>query len=133
MEGVEKLQKLIFEPSWEKALSKKDRLEIEDIFVRTKFNQSDGILLSPIREAMNHKGELLVMVLIHNFSNNEFTLNEKVLTYTQYGKVTAQHTFTHSSVKIEPHTSMPWTFIFPVESMSDNLTIDIGCLEIISS
>lgn len=127
------MQKLIFEPSWEKALSRKDRTEIEDIFSRTKQDPSDGILLSPIRQAINHKGELLITVLIHNFSNMKFTLNEKELTYSQFGIILAEHTFTHSTVKIEPHTSMPWTFIFPVESIKTNLAIDNGSLAIISS
>ena len=60
------MQQLQFETSWDKALSVKDRQLIENIFNKTKQAHGSAIFCSPIREAINHKQELLVTVIIHN-------------------------------------------------------------------
>lgn len=123
------MQKLFYEPTWDKALSDKDRTLINRVFLETKAPLNNKIEFSRIREAFNYKGELLVMVLIHNSTEAEFVFKEEMLHYVENGEVIAAHVFTLPSLISEPGTSMPWTFIFPVESLRSKPALDSGQLE----
>ncbi|AXI09788.1 SLAP domain-containing protein [Oceanobacillus sp. 143] len=123
------MQKLLYEPTWDKALSDKDRTLINRVFLETKASTNNKIEFSKIREAFNHKGELLVMVLIHNSTKVEFVFKEEMLHYVENDIVIAAHVFTLPSLISEPGTSMPWTFIFPVETLRSMPALNNGKLE----
>ncbi|TQR16597.1 SLAP domain-containing protein [Psychrobacillus vulpis] len=124
------MQILKFEPSWDKALSNKDREEINAIFLETNKGSLLNVHLSPIRQVTNHRGDLLVTVLVHNFTHKELTFKEKILVYIENEIIMAKHVFTLPSLIIQPQVSMPWTFIFPANSLHSHLTLENGRLEI---
>jgi len=108
------MQQLQFESSWEKALSTQDRDYIEKLFNDTKGQHHATIVFSPIREAINHRNELLITVLVHNFSQNPFTFEDTRIVYSNEHEALAENVFTLPTFTIPPQVSMPWTFIFPV-------------------
>lgn len=111
------MQKLQFESSWEHAIALKDRELITNIFQNSNTEDGQSIRLEPIWEAMNYKGEVLITVLIHNFSNTGLTFQNQKFTYIEKETIIAEHIFTVPQLIIKPKTSMPWTFIFPTESL----------------
>ncbi|MGE8207493.1 SLAP domain-containing protein [Heyndrickxia sp. NPDC080065] len=111
------MQKLKFESSWDKTLSDKDRKRINQVFLGSNLSKEDSIQLTPLWQARNYKGELLVTVLVHNFGTQVLSFRDKNLCYVENNEVVAKHKFPLSNLIIEPKTSMPWTFIFPVESL----------------
>ncbi|SDN33382.1 SLAP domain-containing protein [Psychrobacillus sp. OK028] len=111
------MQKLQFEASWEQAIAIKDRELITDIFQNSKVGDGQSIRLEPIWEAMNYKGEILITVLIHNFTDTELTFQNQKLTYIEKESIIAEHIFTVPKLIIKPISSTPWTFIFPIESL----------------
>lgn len=113
------MQTLQFESSWEKTIAIKDRELITEIFQDSNSNMIDGqiIRLVPIWEALNYKGEILITVLIHNFADIEQIFQKQKIAYIEKETIIAEHTFTVHKLIIKPKTSMPWTFIFPVESL----------------
>jgi len=125
------MQQLKFEPSWDKALSSKDRIMFQQLFKETSVSDANLTQLVPVWHASNYKGELLITVLIHNFTNQTLSFHNTKLSYIENGKSVAEHTFTHSSLIIEPGVSMPWTFIFPVECLNNPINGN-GTLDIVS-
>lgn len=108
------MQKLTFEQAWDKTISLKDREKIHEVFLATNQKKNETIKFIPLWQAKNHKGELLVTVLIHNFSEQSLAFHNNKLHYlTSNNEIIAEHTFSHASLMLEPETSMPWTFIFP--------------------
>lgn len=124
------MQQLKFEPSWDKAVAAQDREHIELIFLKTKDQATESILFSPIREALNHKKEFLVTVLVHNFSNQELIFNKIPLVYLIDQELAAEHVFTIPIFNIPAKTSMPWTFIFPVHNMDERTLSSRGYIRI---
>lgn len=104
------MQTLQFEQTWERSISAQDRLIIAQAFEQ-RIIQEGTVHAAIIRAAYNHRGELLVTVLIHNESDHDMqwvdravTLQTKQATYTQ--------SFTERKLIMPGKTSMPWTFIF---------------------
>ena len=123
------MQQLVYHPAWEKQLSAQDRQLIEDVFEQTYHIQHDILETPFIRAAFNHKNELLVTVLIHNFTHRAIGVNDKFVQLSQ-GKLFFEQKFTLPT-RIAAFSSMPWTFIFePNEQYSElNLTdlhVEIG-------
>ena len=108
------MQQLQFESSWDKALSAQDRDYIEKLFNDTKGQNHSTIVFSPILQAINHRNELLITVLVHNFSQQPFTFDNTRLVHSNGQEVLAENVFTLPILMIPPQVSMPWTFIFPV-------------------
>ncbi|MRH45061.1 SLAP domain-containing protein [Aquibacillus halophilus] len=127
------MQKLQFEEKWDKAIAKKDRKRIEQIFSELDLTNNSGIQLTRLSQAQNYRGELLVMVLIHNTSDQILNFDGTKLHYIENNEILANHTFTLPSLVIEPKTSMPWTFIFPVETIQPHVSLENGYLELIRS
>ncbi|KMY48707.1 SLAP domain-containing protein [Peribacillus loiseleuriae] len=123
------MQKLQYESSWDKTLSNKDRKIIEGIFLETSLLNQNRIQFTSLWQAMNHKGELLVTVLVHNFSHQDCSFMNKKLRYMENNEIIAEHTFTLPSLIVQPETSMPWTFIFPVEVLKCHGSLENGRLE----
>jgi len=110
------MQTLQFESAWDKTISPKDRERIHQVFLDTSFSHHTSFELTPLWEAMNHKGELLVTVLIQNFSEQSIYFHHKKLSYLENNEKVASHLFTLPTLTINSETSMPWTFIFPAKS-----------------
>ncbi|MEH6949512.1 SLAP domain-containing protein [Bacillus sp. JJ634] len=125
------MQKLQFEPSWDKTLSLKDRKRIEEIHSETSLSNPANMQLTPLWQATNHKGELLITVLVHNFSQQVLLFHNKKLRYIENKEIIAEHIFILPSLVIQRETSMPWTFIFPVESLKKPATLEKGHLEFV--
>lgn len=125
------MQYLRFESSWDRTLAAQDRRKIESIFSNTKNQSGEDISFSPIREAMNHKEELLVSVLVHNFTEDIITFNGTRILYSKQGVILADNTFTLPKLAIPSQVSMPWTFIFPKDSYIPKTTLENGQLEIL--
>lgn len=106
------MQQLYFHPTWERAISDKDRAIIEQLFDET-YEQVDDLIMSPtVRAAINHKGELLVTALVHNFTHHSARFHERSI-FVQAGDYAEEHVMTIPELVVAPFTSMPWTFIFP--------------------
>lgn len=123
------MQQLQFEASWNKALSGKDRAEIEKVFEETKHANGRTIHFAPLREALNHKKDLLITVLVHNFNQEAHAFRDKRLCYSVGEEVIADHVFTLPALNIPPKTSMPWTFIFPRDSYAPRVSLENGRLD----
>ncbi|WP_349408894.1 SLAP domain-containing protein [Pseudalkalibacillus sp. SCS-8] len=109
--------RLVFEPSWEKAISDEDRKTITRLHEQNPIQK--GVLqFTPIRAAMNHHGALLAMVLIQNGWDEPFTVDGIPFTYTEEGRgVIAECQFRIAQVHVPAGASMPWTFVFPKETI----------------
>lgn len=105
------MQKLYFEPAWDKTIAPADREKIIYHFQQQTKQPHGGVHLSFLRSAINHKGELLITVLIHNFEVINFRIDNTVISYYEHGKQRANATFS-LPCEIDGNTSMPWTFIF---------------------
>lgn len=99
---------LCYETSWAKALSDIDKRNIENIF-----QTAPKTLFTTIRHAINHRGHLLVTVLIRNMSDQKMMFCDEKIVYMQDDHIVASNTFTIDALVIPPHSAMPWTFIFP--------------------
>ncbi|WP_208591548.1 SLAP domain-containing protein [Gracilibacillus suaedae] len=107
------MQKLHFEDAWNRTISNKDRLEIKKIFEQTKKDAEDGVTFVPIRSAVNHRNDLLITTLIHNFQPEETDLtNINIQLYQDCKQIASQH-IKESRLRLPAKTSMPWTIIFP--------------------
>lgn len=123
------MQQLSFHPAWDKTISEKDRLLIEDIFDQT-YNQVDDLIMSPvIRTAINHKKELLVTALVHNFTHHSAQFRNRSI-FISCGDFDEEQVFTLPDFVIPPFTSMPWTFIFTANPLYEKLDLSQVVLEI---
>ena len=122
------MQKLQFERAWDKTISKKDRLALEQLFQETVEQRETLIDCHVYRRAINHKREMLITVLIHNFSHQALVFNNYQVQCLFDGGQVMQN-FTIPSLCIPVNTSMPWTFIFKDRSQFINanlLKVKIG-------
>lgn len=124
------MQRLMFESSWDKALSANDREKIQRVFLQTYVTNNKRIQFSRLWQAQNHRGELLVTVLIHNFNEHVHVFKDTKLRYVANEQVMAEHTYSLPTLTLEPETSMPWTFIFPTGRFKQDLIVE-GDLELI--
>ena len=105
------MQQLHFHAAWDKTISPKDRVLIEELFDNT-YDEAEDPLMSPIlRTAINHKHELLVTVLIHNFTHRAVQFKNRDAQFSA-GDDFYEQSFTIPDLIIPAFTSMPWTFIF---------------------
>ncbi|MCT2536281.1 SLAP domain-containing protein [Aquibacillus koreensis] len=123
------MQKLLFEKSWQKQIAEKDRIHIENIFSEL-LSTSEFPYFTPLREAKNHKGDLLVTVIIHNTSKQVLSFTKTKLSYISNEATIANHIFSIPALEIPPHTSMPWTFIFPIDQIDNSMEFKGGELEL---
>lgn len=116
------MQKLFFEPAWDKTIAEVDRELITKHF-RT-LQPKDNVYLSFLREAVNHKNELLVTVLIHNGQRDPLQIEETAIAYQPAHKSTIVSVF-HLPLLIPAKTSMPWTFIFSSSNQTEQIPVYI--------
>jgi SLAP domain-containing protein len=122
------MQKLQFEASWDKTISAVDREKIQKAFGETCLPENRVTKLTPLWQALNYKHDLLVTVLVHNFSQQPLSFLRRKITYLENQKAMAEYIFTLPALMLEPETSMPWTFIFPAGIVRDQATCKQGSL-----
>ncbi|MET3659197.1 MULTISPECIES: SLAP domain-containing protein [Sporosarcina] len=105
------MQKLYFEPAWDKTIAPADREKITHHFQQQTKQLQGGVHLLFLWNARNHKGEQLIAVLIHNFEDINLRLHNTVISYYEQGIQRTNATFS-LPCEIAGNTSMPWTFIF---------------------
>ena len=110
------MQKLQFEQAWNKTISQNDRLAIEQLFQKTALLQENHIACPIFRQAINHKNKMLVTVLIHNFSDQVLTFENRTV-HCKLDDGQVSQNFTIQALRIPAKTSMPWTFIFEESSV----------------
>lgn len=109
------IQKLYFEPAWDKTIAPQDRINIENVFNEQATLYENHIQFSFLRQATNHKGELLIITLIHNGKAVDLTIRDTIIAYTKKEVKVARGRFTLPQI-IPAKTSMPWTFIFSLDN-----------------
>lgn len=126
------MQKLTFHPAWEKTIAAEDRERITLSFEAMDFGYSNKeIEFTSLSQAKNHRGDLLVIVLIHNTSQQDHTIHDEKISYEVKNTSLAEHTF-FLPFTIKKHTSMPWTFIFPSGSLDSTDSFQGGEIRIVS-
>lgn len=103
------MQTLYFESAWDKTIAPDDREKITKHF--KSLQAKNDITLSFLWEAINHRGERLVTVLIHNTTDLALSFKDTVVAFRTGDSQIAAGAFT-LPLEIPPQTSMPWTFIF---------------------
>ena len=117
------MQQLYLHPTWEKAISPQDRTRIEQLFEET-YDQVDDVIMSPvIRVAFNYKKELLVMVLVHNFTHHAARFQNRSV-FLRCGDYMEEQPFTIPALVVPPFSSMPWTFIFKPDPVHETLPLN---------
>ncbi|EIT83676.1 hypothetical protein A374_19190 [Fictibacillus macauensis ZFHKF-1] len=124
------MQRLMFEQKWDQTISEQDRALITNLFEQSKHEEGAPVKFTFVRSALNHKGDLLVMCLLHHFGGETLTFSEQELTYYEKGSAVAQSVFTITHTALPPHTSMPWTFIFPKQTVMKQPTLAHGELRL---
>lgn len=123
------MQQLYFHPTWERAISEADREVIEQLFEQT-YDEVDDTIMSPtVRAAFNHKGELLVTALVHNFTHHSARFRERTV-FVHADDDFYEQRFTIDALVVPPFTSMPWTFIFPPNALALTITLSNVYIEI---
>lgn len=112
------MQHLIFESAWDRTISPQDRNEIISFFHSTASHIKEGVHFSFLREATNHRGDILVTVLIHNGENKILSIKDTIIRYVYHDQIIATNTFS-IPCHIKEKTSMPWTFIFSIYDQTD--------------
>jgi SLAP domain-containing protein len=119
------LQKLAFEPAWDRTLAQKDRDEIERVFSEIITEGKEGNQAVTLKTAFNHKREFLVTVLLNNYSKNSLSLLGKKVVYKENGVTLGEYESDYT-LEVPAKTSMPWTFIFPAGSLTGIPNDDSG-------
>lgn len=107
------MQSLVFEEAWEKTIDLRDREKIKETFKQANRLEKEEEKFIPLWQACNHRGDLLVAVIIQNFGEALLSLKDIPLTYYEAGQPIATQIFSDPRLSIESKCSMPWTFIFP--------------------
>ena len=105
------MQKLYFEPAWDRTIAPADREKMMIHFQQQTKQLQSGVHFSFFRKARNYKDEQLITVLIHNYEETNLRLQNTAVAYYEQGKQLANATFS-LPVEIAGNTSRPWTFIF---------------------
>lgn len=106
------MQELIWEQAWDKTISAIDRQSYMKLF-HAESNQLKRFI--PFKEAINHRGDLLISVIVQNFSDETEQWDGVKLLYVEGNQTIAKQVFSNHQLVVPPRKSMPWTFIFPKE------------------
>lgn len=105
------MQKLEFEAAWDKTIAPQDRKNIEDIFNNRSITKEQGVDFIFLWEATNHRGDLLVAVLIENRNDHDWTMKNVPIQYKSDSRDPVTSSFT-LPFTMDEKTTMPWTFIY---------------------
>ncbi|ASK64040.1 SLAP domain-containing protein [Virgibacillus phasianinus] len=121
------MQKLTFQSAWDKTIADRDRERIKETFQKAELAPGVDIQFTSLWQAKNHRGDLLVAMLIHNTSYQDYTFHNQEFSYVVNDTILAKYSFS-PGVTIQKQTSMPWTFIFPTGSFNSNAKFEGGQL-----
>ncbi|WP_171038075.1 SLAP domain-containing protein [Aquibacillus sediminis] len=127
------MQKLQFENSWNKTISKQDREQIEKTFLEVMLQEDIPIQFTVLWHAVNHSGDLLVTTLVHNTTTEMVRFDDATIQYSVNNNMVAEYSFSLPTLHIAPQTSMPWTFIFPTDSITKVNMTNKGTLVIVEN
>lgn len=122
------MQRLVWEQAWDKTISPGDRKKVEIAFEQAN-EQAVPLKYIPFWQARNYRGELLITVIVQNFTEEAMHFTEMPLRYTEDGELIASHIFSFPNLKLGAKSSMPWTFIFPIETIKQEPRLEEGFLE----
>lgn len=106
-------QNLSLDAAWEKQISPQDRNLVETTFAETKAALYDLNEYTYLRHDVNHDQALLVLVLVHNWSEiPKKTTDETLVCLNEKQEEVARHSFSFP-FQLSAKTSTPWTLIFP--------------------
>jgi len=106
------MQQLFFEAAWDRTISDQDRRYITELFEAKDHEKGKGLESTYIHHAINHRGDLLYTVMLHNYQDIAYAFVDKNASLQDPDGNIITEKFT-IPVNISPRTSMPWTFIFP--------------------
>src|SRR3954466_11613947 len=92
-DGGDEMQKLYFEPAWDRTIAPADREKMMNHFQQQTKQLQSGVHFSFFRKARNYKDEQLITVLIHNYEEKNFRLQNTAIAYYEQGKQLANATF----------------------------------------
>ncbi|CDO04683.1 hypothetical protein BN988_03248 [Oceanobacillus picturae] len=122
------MQQLVWEQAWDKTISLGDRKQIEITFEQAN-EEATRIKYIPFWQARNYRGELLITVIVQNFSDKAMPFTQLPLRYMEEGELVASHTFSFPNLELAARSSMPWTFIFPEDTIEREPNLVEGKLE----
>jgi SLAP domain-containing protein len=128
--GEVDMQKLQFESKWDKTISTEDRQYINDTFFKLELTNENYTSFTLLWTALNYRGELLVTAIVHNTSETDMTIQNTMLCYCEDNQTIAEYSFTIDRINLQPKTSMPWTFIFPSETIERKPTFQNGTIKV---
>lgn len=115
---------LMLHPAWDKGMSANDRHIFSEWVknIASSPNCYCGVVFKSYRTGINYEGHLYATVLINNFTDEPLRFQSTVLQYKIKDKTIAEHEFHISDLKVNSHTSTPWTFIFPNDTITKDDT-----------
>ncbi|MED4128070.1 SLAP domain-containing protein [Shouchella miscanthi] len=105
------MQTFQLQSAWRKTIAEGDLNQLKALLAVGKTER-----FIPYRQAFNYRGDLLVTVIIQNQSSEEDVWESKLIACVEEGETIAERSFSIQTVP--PYTSMPWTFIFPKDSLA---------------
>lgn len=124
------MQKLTLQSAWKKTIAEQDLEKIKRAFLNVRLTAGNDIQFTSLWQAKNHRRELLIAVLIHNTSEKDFHFYNQKMRYEINSKTFTEHSFSPLIV-VGRQTSMPWTFIFPVDSFDSTKSFENGELYLV--
>ncbi|GAA0289171.1 SLAP domain-containing protein [Gracilibacillus halotolerans] len=118
------MQSFQLQEAWQRQISPDDKEQLIDLFNKTRNQMGETITCIPYRLAFNHRQDLLCTVLIHNTKDESIDLRNVMITIKKESKEVATNIFEDLPLQLPSKTSMPWTYIFPLNHYDTSLTID---------
>ena len=118
------MQSFQLQEAWQRQISPDDKEQLIDLFNKTRNQMGETITCIPYRLAFNHRQDLLCTVLIHNTKDESIDLRNVIVTIKKEHKEVATNTFHDLPLQLPGKTSMPWTYIFPLDRYHTSLTTE---------
>src|SRR5699024_10527441 len=106
-------QSVSLDPAWEKHTSLNDRRLVETACAQAKDDMNTAKSCTSPRHDFHAEGALLIVVLIHNWSQRPLELLDELLVCFNTEPVEVARHFFSLPFQLSAQTSTPWTLIFP--------------------
>lgn len=111
-------QQLELEESWIKALNDSQKNNLIELARNLPPLQQNEVNVQSVQLSKDDEGALRVLLLIRNGSEQALNFEKIPLAlHDAAGDMVAKGLFELGSLTVNPHTSKPWLFIFPKESI----------------
>ncbi|MGG6433281.1 accessory Sec system S-layer assembly protein [Anoxybacillus sp. D401a] len=129
---LRKKHTLDLDESWQKALSKEDKLELEQFVRSLPRLRENEVNMTGLQATIDENGNLVISLLIRNGTRKHIQLKQLPLLVKDSSKeIIARGLFT-LDLEIKANTSKPWTFVFPKELILKE-NIDLSQWDVYSS